>query len=124
MTERSIPSSGWLSLPEVADALQVRLRDVRGMLTERRLIALRRGENRAWSVPGEFLVDDDVGAGGSTVLSTLRGTAMQLGDAGFDDEEIVAWLFDHNDELEERPIDALRQGRTHAVRRAAQPLAF
>ncbi|UFU04820.1 Rv2175c family DNA-binding protein [Ruania halotolerans] len=124
MTESPIESSRWLSLPEVADALDSRLRDVRDLVAERRLVAVRRGANRVWSVPEEFLASGEPGEPGYVVLSSLRGTVMQLGDSGFDDEEIVVWLFAPNEELDERPIDALRRGRTHAVRRAAQHLAF
>jgi hypothetical protein len=36
----------------------------------------------------------------------------------------VAWLLAHNDELGERPVEALRAGRKSAVRRATQALAF
>ncbi|WP_159620885.1 Rv2175c family DNA-binding protein [Ruania rhizosphaerae] len=112
----------WLSLPEVADALEVRLRDVRTMLAERRLVAVRQGPNDAWSVPADLLTVGEGDAG--RVLASLRGTLIQLADAGLTDSECVIWLFSEDAELGERPIDALRSGRTHAVRRAAQPLAF
>ncbi|UFU01629.1 DNA-binding protein [Ruania suaedae] len=122
MIDETAHASDWLSIPEVAEALGVRLRDVRTMLAERRLLAVRRGDNEAWAIPAGLLtrVDD----GGAQPLASLRGTLVQLGDAGMSDEECMTWLYSPNDELGEPPIEALRAGRIHAVRRAAQPLAF
>lgn len=68
-------------------------------------------------VPAEFVVDDEP-------LQSLRGTLLALRDAGFNNEEAVSWLLSDNDELGERPVEALRAGRKSAVRRATQSLAF
>lgn len=57
-------------------------------------------------------------------LSSLRGTLLTLLDAGFSEEEAVAWLLAENEELGERPVEALRAGRKSGVRRATQGLAF
>jgi hypothetical protein len=57
-------------------------------------------------------------------LHPLRGTLLALFDAGYSNEEAIAWLFGMNDELGERPIDSLVAGRKSAVRRATQSLAF
>lgn len=113
----------WLSLPEVAEATGLEQRTVRGYLRDRVLVAARRGENNALQVPEDFLVPGEE-PGSRTVLPALRGTIILLGDAGFDDEEIVAWLLRHSEELGSSPVEALRDGRTHAVRRTAQALAF
>lgn len=113
----------WLSLPEVAEAIDVPLRTVRGYLRDRVLVATRRGENNALAVPEGFLVPSQDG-NGCVVLPSLRGTVMMLADSGFADDEIVTWLLRENDELDGTPLDALRSGRTHAVRRTAQSLAF
>ncbi|MBZ2195632.1 DNA-binding protein [Ruania sp. N2-46] len=97
------------------------------MLTERRIVAVRRGENKALSIPRDFLVlpgDDSVIADPPLVIPALRGTIIQLADAGYDDEDTLRWLYADNDELGETPIVALRAARTHAVRRVAQALAF
>ena len=40
------------------------------------------------------------------------------------DVEAVAWLYTVQDELGERPIDALTSGRHHRVNRIASTLAF
>jgi hypothetical protein len=44
-------------------------------------------------------------------------------DNGYDDREIIAWLF-LDDDLPGRPIDALRENRGTEVKRRAQALAF
>ena len=111
----------WWSIPEVAEALGVRDRDVRGMISDRTVVAVRRG-GRAPVIPAAFVVESP--EGGNMIVGRLRGSVIQLSDAGFADEEIVAWLFRDNDELGSTPIQALTELRTHAVRRSAQALAF
>lgn len=118
-----VDEQNWLSLPEVAEATGLEHRTVRGFLRDRVLVAARRGENNALQVPEGFLVPGE-DPGTRTVLPALRGTIILLGDSGFDDEEIVAWLLRPSEELGSSPLAALRRGRTHAVRRAAQALAF
>lgn len=68
-------------------------------------------------VPAEFIIDDEP-------LHSLRGTLLALHDAGFSTDEAIAWVLNDNDELGERPVEALRAGRKSAVRRATQSLAF
>lgn len=118
----STDSIEWWSIPEVAAALGVRDRDVRSMLSDRSLLGVRR-EGRAPAIPAAFLLPSTDGEG-SVVLPGLKGTIIQLADGGFDDAEIVSWLFRDNEELGSTPIEALCALRTHAVRRAAQALAF
>ncbi len=109
-----------LSVPEVAERLGVRDRDVRSLLSERSLLGVRR-PGAGPAVPAAFLMP---GEEGDVVVPGLRGTVIQLADSGFEEAEIVDWLFRTNDELGETPITALRALRTHAVRRSAQALAF
>ena len=54
----------------------------------------------------------------------LQGTLTLLADDGFTPEESVAWLYAMQDELGERPIDAMTSGRHHRVNRIASTLAF
>lgn len=117
-----VDEQNWLSLPEVAEAVDLPLRTVRGFLRDRVLVAQRRGPNNALAVPAAFLVEGETGK--LEVLASLRGTNMLLADAGYDDEEIVAWLLRENDEFGAAPITALRAGRIHVVRRAAQVLGY
>jgi len=109
----------WLTVPEFADALGVRASDIREQLRLRTIVAVRRGENDAWSIPAEFIVDDGTGA---RVLPTLHGTFTLLADGGFTDEESVEWLIAESDELGTTPLQALRDGKRAPVRRAAQSL--
>lgn len=113
----------WHTLPEVADLLGVRLRDVRRALADRRLLAARAADGGPLRVPAEFLVAEP-GSGRVAVLEPLRGTATVLADAGLDDEAAVRWLLDPYESLGTSPVDALRSGRVHEVRRAAQVLAL
>lgn len=57
-------------------------------------------------------------------LWNLRGTVTLLRDAGFDSEEIVAWLWTHDDELGASPIAALEANQHHHVNRIAGTLGF
>lgn len=109
------------SVPEVAAALGIRDRDVRSLLSERSLIGIRRA-GAGPTIPAAFLMTD--ADGDTVVVPGLRGTVIQLLDSGYTEAEAVHWLFRANDELDATPVDALRELRTHAVRRAAQALAF
>jgi len=104
----------WLPLPDVAERLGVRLSDVRRMVDERQLIALRRGERKVLSVPAAFL-------GESEPLPELAGTFTVLADAAFSDEEIVEWMFARDESLPggPTPIEAIRAGFKTEVRRRA-----
>jgi Rv2175c C-terminal domain of unknown function len=107
----------WLPLPDVAERLDVSVKDVRSLLEERALLAAKVGERQIRSVPAAFLLD-------SGVLESLKGTLAVLSDAGFTDEEALRWLFTADDSLPGRPIDALREGRKTEIRRRAQALGW
>lgn len=113
----------WLSIPEVAEVLQIRDRTVRQYLREKTLLATRRGPHEALAIPESFLT---VASGGDTrsVLPTLPGTITVLLDAGFSEEDAVSWLLAPEEELGEAPIAALHRGHIHAVRRVAQTAGF
>lgn len=118
----SLPETNeWYSVPEIADFLGVRQRDVRTLISDRRIFAMRRGENNALAISGDQLVEKD---GHVEVLGSIRGTLMSLHDAGYSDEEAGAWMHRVDDELGETPLEALRAGRMHAVRRVIAGLAF
>ncbi|GAA2040845.1 Rv2175c family DNA-binding protein [Yaniella flava] len=107
----------WLTLPDVAEQLDVIVTRVHNLIKERQLIDVRLGEEQIRYVPAEFLTDQGV-------LKSLRGTIMVLQDAGFDDVEIIRWLFTEDDSLPGRPIDALRAGRKTEIRRRAQAMGW
>lgn len=58
------------------------------------------------------------------MVDSLKGTIAVLADAGFSDDELIAWLYTPDESLRGRPIDALREGRKTEIRRRAQILAW
>ncbi len=111
----------WLSFPEVADLLDVRLRDVRALVASNELLAVRRGNSNALAIHRDQLVIND---DQWIPLVSLRGTITALKDAGLNDDDALSWLLATSDELDDVPLQALRAGRVHAVRRACQMLAL
>lgn len=111
----------WYSIPEIADFLGVRQRDVRSMIADNRLIAVRRGANDALAINGQQIAEKD---GTYVPLPALRGTLISLHDAGFSTDEAISWLLRTDEELGQPPLDALASGHTHAVRRVIRGLAF
>lgn len=107
----------WLTLPDIAERLNVVVTRVHKMIKERQLIDVRLGERNVRYVPAEFLTD-------TGVLKSLRGTITVLEDAGFSEAEIIRWLFTEDDSLPGRPIDALHAGKKTEIRRRAQALAW
>lgn len=75
----------------------------------------------ARGVPTEMIVK---GQSGWVPLPDLQGTLTLLSDDGFTADEAVEWLYAVQDELGERPIDALVAGRRRRVNRIASALAF
>lgn len=78
------------------------------------------GDNAALHVPESFLIESPEGP---EPIPTLRGTVLVLTDAGLTDEQAMRWLLDHNDELGQTPVEALRSGKRASVRRVAQTFA-
>ena len=103
----------WLTLPELVETLGEPLGRVRRMLDEQQLIGSRR--DGSLRVPALFIMDGHP-------LSSLRGTAIVLHDAGFTDDEAIDWLLTTEDSLGHPPIESLRAGRKSEVRRLAQAL--
>lgn len=113
--DRLVPE--WLTLPDVAERLDVEITRVRQLLREGRLIAVRRGERDVLSVPAQFLAGADLVKGLSGVLTLLR-------DGGFDEYEAVRWLHTHDESLPGTPVQALVDNRGTEVKRRAQALAW
>ena len=107
----------WLTLPDVAEALDLSITKVHGLINERALVSVRVTDRGIRSVPAEFITDGHV-------LESLKGTVAVLGDSGFSDEEIIRWLFSEDESLPGRPIDALKEGRKTEIRRRAQAMAW
>lgn len=115
--ETLVPS--WLTVPDIAERLGLRLADVRRLIEERDLLALRVGERRVVAVPAGFVDDDGP-------LAALKGTFTVLADGGMDDEEVVRWLHTPDATLPAggSPLDAIRAGFKTEVRRRAMEEAF
>lgn len=107
----------WLTVPDLAERLGVRLADVRRLIEDRLLLAGRVGERHVVAVPEAFL--DDEGP-----LASLPGTFTVLADGGMGDLEILHWLFSEAPVTEGTPIGALRAGRKTEVRRLAMETAW
>jgi len=115
VAENFTPETAYLTIPELVERFRLTPGKIHRLIEDHHLAALR--VDGVLRVPAEFVHDDQP-------LAPLRGTLLVLLDAGFSNDEAVAWLLSDNDELGERPIDALRAGRKSAVRRATQALAF
>ena len=109
-----------LSTDEVCRLLGIEERRLKQLIRDRVLIEARDGAG-VRGVPQEVIVK---GENGWEPLPFLQGTLTLLADDGFTPEESVAWLYAVQDELGERPIDALTSGRHHRVNRIASTLAF
>lgn len=66
-------------------------------------------------VPTAFLVDE-------AAVKGLGGTITLLRDNGYNEDEILRWLFTADDTLPGTPVDALRGDRGREVKRRAQAL--
>ena len=106
----------WVTIPEIAEILDLKITRIHNLLSDGSLIALRDPETNVRKVPALFL-------NGNRVLESLKGTLVVLKDSGFSDEEAIVWLYTDDDSLPGRPIDALKDGRKTEIRRRAQALA-
>jgi hypothetical protein len=105
----------WLSLPDVAERLEVSVSKVNQMVRDRMLLAVRlEGVRR---VPAELVAN-------RTVLKHLPGVLTLLHDAGYNDDEALRWLFTTDETLPGTPAVALSGARATEVKRRAQALGF
>jgi excisionase family DNA binding protein len=109
----------WLTVPDLAERLDLPMSTVRRLIDDREVLAARIGERKVVAVPEKFLDDEGV-------LPALKGTFTVLADGGMNDTEILMWLFtpDASLPVEGAPIDSLRGGFKTEVRRRAMELAF
>jgi hypothetical protein len=107
----------WLTLPDIAESTGAGISKVRRWVEERAVAGIKHGSPKVFQVPSLFLKD-------GAPVPQLKGTLVLLADAGFTDDEAIAWLFTPDDSLPGRPVDLLREGNKGEVRRRAQALAF
>lgn len=107
----------WLTVPDVAELLDIGVSRVRGLIRSGQLIALRIGDPPVLRIPAAFVAD-------GALIRKLTGTLSLLRDAAYSDAEAVRWLFTPDDSLPGTPVQALRDNRGTEVRRRAQALGF
>jgi hypothetical protein len=90
---------------------------VRRLIQEHQLAAAVPVPGEGQRVPAAFLE-------GGLVVKGVPGLLTVLHDGGYEDREIIAWLFTEDETLPGRPIDALRENRGAEVGRRAQAMAF
>ncbi len=114
-TARTVGPAQWLTLPDVAERLSVPITRVHQLIRDNALVAVRR--EGVLRVPVELVVGDAVGKHLPGVLTLLR-------DAGYNDEEVLRWLYTADDTLPGTPAAALSANRATEVKRRAQALGF
>ena len=105
----------WLTIPDVAEILNLPLGKVHRLIEEHNLIEARIGGVRR--VPKECIKDGEP-------LPNLRGTVLVLLDSGFSLEGVIEWLYTEEDSLKATPMAALVAGKKAEIRRLAQALAI
>ena len=107
----------WLDWSQASDQLRVSVSKVRQLIREHQLAAAVPTPGAGQQIPAELIMDGAIVKGVPGVLTVLH-------DTGFDDREILRWLFTADDTLPGRPIDALRENRGSEVKRRAQAMGF
>ena len=106
----------WVDWHAAAELLGVPVSRIRTMIREHELAAAVPVAGAGQRVPAAFFQD-------GLVVKGLPGLLTLMHDNGYDDREIIAWLF-LDDDYPGRPIDALRENRGTEVKRRAQAMAF
>ncbi len=112
---RLIPQ--WLDWKEAGTALGVPATKIRQLIREHQLAAAVPREGAGQRVPAELILDGEIVKG-------VPGLVTLLHDGGYDDRQILTWMFTSDHSLPGRPIDALRENRGAEVKRRAQAMAF
>lgn len=107
----------WLDWKSAAAELGVSVSKVRQLIREHQLAAAVPSPGAGQQVPAELLAEGEIVKG-------VPGLLTLFSDGGWDDVEIITWLFTPDDSLPGRPIDALRENRGSEVKRRAQALAL
>src|SRR4051812_21379411 len=105
-----------MAIPDCAEALGVPVSRVNQFIRDGVLLAVRNDEGSR-CVPAAFVQD-------RTVVKGLSGVVTVLRDGGYQDHEIVGWLFRPDDSLPGTPIQALRDNRSREVKRRAQVAGY
>jgi hypothetical protein len=115
VAEQMHAPQNWLTLPDVAERLDLSIVKVNQLVKDGSLIAVRHEGVRR--VPADLVAND-------IVLKHLPGILTLLRDAGYNDEEALRWLYTPDDSLPGLPAVALGGDLAREVKRRAQALAF
>ncbi|MDP0399498.1 MULTISPECIES: Rv2175c family DNA-binding protein [Tsukamurella] len=107
------------SASAVAKGLGVSSSKVLQLVRDRQLIAVRRGGD--FHIPQLFFGETD---GRFAIAKHLTGLLQVLRDGGFQDDEIMQWLFAPLDDLDGAPAELLHTDSAREVIRRAQSMAF
>jgi len=107
----------WRDWKATAAELGVSVSKVRQLIREHQLAAAVPSPGAGQQVPAELIMD-------GVIVKGIPGLLTLFSDGGWDDREILTWLFTADDSLPGRPIDALRENRGAEVKRRAQALAL
>ncbi|AKK06502.1 3-phosphoshikimate 1-carboxyvinyltransferase [Corynebacterium mustelae] len=105
-----------LSVPDYAEQLGVPVTRVFDMIREHKLICVN--DSGSKRIPADFLSHKN------TTNKFVPGVIALLADGGYDDTEILTFLFTEDPSLPGRPIDALHGHLAREVMRRAQAMAF
>lgn len=122
------PDEPTFDLPRVAEMLAVPVTKVHQYLRDNHLIAVRRAG--VLRVPRNFFTEE------GDILKSLPGLLAVLRDGGYQETDILRWLFTPDSSLSltrdgaresianARPIDALHAHQAREVMRRAQAMAY
>ena len=106
----------WIDWAEAARRLEVTVAKVPTMIRDHELAAAVPAPGAGQQLPADFIVD-------GLPVKGLPGLLTMMHDNGYDDREIIAWLYLDQD-FPGRGIDALLENRGSEVKRRAQAMAF
>ena len=107
----------WLDWARCGSELGVSASRVRQLIREHQLAAVVPAPGSGQKVPAAFVM-------GGEIVKGVPGVLTVLHDGGYDDRDIITWLFTDDESLPGRPIDALRENRGAEVKRRAQAMAL
>nr|WP_042409631.1 Rv2175c family DNA-binding protein [Corynebacterium jeddahense] len=113
--EQLLSDETLLALPDAAEALGVPVTKVHDYVGARKLVVYVKDGKKF--IPERLLGEDGLS-------KFVSGAITVLSDGGFDDNEILAFLFTPDDSLPGRPVDALHGQKAREVIRRAQAMAF
>ncbi|AZA08912.1 Rv2175c family DNA-binding protein [Corynebacterium pseudopelargi] len=110
------PEEPLLSVPDYAERLGIPVTRVHDLIGEHKLIYVLKDGIKM--IPEAFL------SAKGTTNKFVPGCIALLADGGYSDEEIFRYLFEEDDSLPGRPIDALHGHLAREVMRRAQAAAL